>query len=399
MKLRRQMEDFRVTEQSSLQVGSAGPFAVYDLKKVGWTTLDAIDRLARQLDLPRRNINHAGLKDRYAVTSQRVTIRNGPRRSYDDGPLSLTYLGQSTREISSDDIASNQFTIVLRSLTPEEHQLAAQALPEIQQSGVPNYFDDQRFGSWFPEHGFIAAAWIRDRYEEAFRLAFAEFEPTDNADERQQKAILRELWGDWIQCKQLLDRSHRRSIVTYLCDHPADFKGAWALVNPDLRGLYLSALQSHLWNQIVSEMFVRHCNPDQLVNMTLKPGPVAAPRRLTEEQREFFLNASCPLPSARLRLEDFAEPELVAEVLAKQGWTLPELKVRFPRDKFFSRAQRPVMIPVKDCSGEFADDDLDPGRTRLTLTFTLPRGAYATMVVKRLTLGEPVADETPETAL
>jgi tRNA(Glu) U13 pseudouridine synthase TruD len=39
------------------------------------------------------------------------------------------------------------------------------------------------------------------------------------------------------------------------------------------------------------------------------------------------------------------------------------------------------------------DDELYPKRTRLTLVFELPRGAYATLVVKRLTLldGPPSA--------
>ena len=32
-----------------------------------------------------------------------------------------------------------------------------------------------------------------------------------------------------------------------------------------------------------------------------------------------------------------------------------------------------------------ADDELNPGRQALTLAFELPRGSYATMLIKRLT--------------
>ena len=35
---------------------------------------------------------------------------------------------------------------------------------------------------------------------------------------------------------------------------------------------------------------------------------------------------------------------------------------------------------------EVAPDDLYPGRVKAVLLFTLPRGAYGTMVLKRLTL-------------
>ncbi|HWL06875.1 MAG TPA: tRNA pseudouridine(13) synthase TruD [Planctomicrobium sp.] len=389
MKLRRNPEDFEVIEKCTLPVGNSGSFAVYELQKRGWTTLDALDRLARQFGLPRKNIQHAGMKDRHAVTTQRITIRNGPRRSYGDDSLTLTYLGQSTREISADDLSGNAFRLVLRALTEEEQRRAETTLPEIQQAGIPNYFDDQRFGSWFPDHGFIAAAWIREDYEKALHLTFAEHEPLDDAEEREQKEILRDHWGNWMECKQLLSRSHRRSIVTYLCDHPTDFKRAWECVNGDLRGLFLSALQSDIWNQIVSDRFQNVCPADQLTTFSLRTGPVRVPVQLDPEIKSRLWKEHCPLPSGRLQLEDFPDPQQTEQTLTRLGWKLRDLKVKFPRDRFFSRSRRPVMIPVSDLSGDFASDELDAGgRNRLTLRFTLPRGAYATMVVKRLLLDE-----------
>jgi tRNA pseudouridine13 synthase len=36
-------------------------------------------------------------------------------------------------------------------------------------------------------------------------------------------------------------------------------------------------------------------------------------------------------------------------------------------------------------------DDLYPGRQKTTLRFFLPRGAYATLVIKRLSLAKPAA--------
>ena len=99
-----------------------------------------------------------------------------------------------------------------------------------------------------------------------------------------------------------------------------------------------------------------------------------------------------PLPSGRVRPEEFPHPELAEEVLKEQGWELRDLKVKFPRDRFFSRLRRPVFIPVRDFAATFADDELDAGQgKKLTLRFSLPRGAYATMVVKRLFLGEDAA--------
>ena len=60
-----------------------------------------------------------------------------------------------------------------------------------------------------------------------------------------QKAILRAYWGRWTEAKARLDRSSARSIVTYLVDHPTDYRGAFARLGRELRTLYFSAFQSH----------------------------------------------------------------------------------------------------------------------------------------------------------
>lgn len=384
MKLRRLVDDFRVTEVNSLPVGRSGNHAVYELEKTGWTTLDALNHYSRTLNLPRRNMAHAGLKDRHAVTRQIVTIRNGPRRSWNDESLSLTYLGQASRETRSNDIVGNRFVLVVRSLSPEEQPRLEKILPERRASGIPNYFDDQRFGSWYAGHGFVGEAWVREDYEKALWLAFAEHHPDDDAKERRQKAILREHWNDWLTCKQLLDRSHRRSIVTYLCDKPRDFKGAWGIVNGDLRGLFLSALQSDLWNRMVSLWMAENSPEDQLIQIPLKTGPVCFPRSLTLDQANQLQQKSFPLPSARVKQEEEPDGAWMESTLQRLGWSFSALKVKFPRDRFFSRARRPIWIPLSDLDWTFASDDLDPGRICVTLSFSLPAGSYATMLVKSL---------------
>ena len=384
VKLRRLPEDFQVTEQNRLPIGSDGPYAAYRLTKTSWTTLDALSRCSRTLNLPRRNFQHGGLKDRHAVTSQVITIRNGPRRDHVEDPISLTYLGQSLRPVQADDVVGNTFRIVARSLSEEERAASEQALPSVQQAGIPNYFDDQRFGSYFPGHGFIAEYWIREDYETALQLCFAEPERHDSPAEREQKAILREHWDRWPECKAALERSHRRSIITFLADRPGDFKGAWARVNADLRGLYLSALQSHLWNQVTSDLLELEVPSKQRTAVQLRPGPVWFPNQLSAPQSQRYRDLLLPLPSSRLKALTPEIQERINESLARCGWSLPQLKVKFPRDRFFSRSSRKVLVGVDDLAWEFADDELSPGNSKVTLTLTLPRGAYATMLIKRL---------------
>src|SRR5438067_1366048 len=135
-------------------------------------------------------------------------------------------------------IRANRFRLVLRAMSPAAVEHAERALEEVRRGGVANYFDDQRFGS-VSGGEFVARAMVQGRYEDALRLALAAPYEHDRAAAKKEKAILRAHWGDWAALKDLLPRSHARSLVDYLLHHPDDFRGALERLHPELRGLYL----------------------------------------------------------------------------------------------------------------------------------------------------------------
>lgn len=384
MKLRQQASDFQVQELNQLPIGHQGNFAVYELTKSGWNTLDVVQSIATQWKCSRRDISHAGLKDRHAATTQILTIRNGLQRNLRHQNFKLEYLGQADRATTAHDIAANRFTLVLRSLSPAEVESAEAALPVIAETGIANYFDDQRFGSYLAGHPFIAEAWIREDYEQALWLTFAEPHANDDAHEREQKQLLRDHWNDWETCKSSLERSHRRSIVTFLDDRNGDYKGAWACVNSAERGLFLTAFQSHLWNMMLSALLRESLDPADLIPMTLKTGDVVFPSSINSAQADDLFATTLPLPSARVDLADHPHRELIEATLHKEGWAISDLKVRHPRDRFFPRAERNAIVPVQGLDAQFGIDELASNLSKLTISFELPRGSYATMVVKRL---------------
>ena len=49
--------------------------------------------------------------------------------------------------LSSEDIVANRFRVVLRDLLPDEEKASADCLAAVARDGLPNYFDQQRFGS------------------------------------------------------------------------------------------------------------------------------------------------------------------------------------------------------------------------------------------------------------
>jgi tRNA pseudouridine13 synthase len=325
---------------------------------------------------------------------QYVTIFHGPQRNLTHHGIHVRYLGQLDEPYRCEHIRANRFRLVLRELTEAALARAQQALAEVRAQGVPNYFDDQRFGSVSSGETFVARELVFGRFEEALRLALAAPYAHDRAVQKQEKAILRQHWGNWTACRAQLPRGHARSLADYLVHHPGDFRGAVERLRPELRGLYLSAYQSHLWNRMLARWLEQSVRPEQLLRVRLRLGDVPMHARLDPEQWEKLARLQLPLPSARLHLAP-ADPRLrlIEAVLAEEGLQLRQLQIKGSRKMFFSRGERPALCLPAGLGDEAAPDERHPGRRRLTLTFELPRGCYATLIVKRITAAREVGHD------
>jgi tRNA pseudouridine13 synthase len=388
MKLKQRPEDFQVEELTDVAPGDRGPFALYRLEKRGWTTPDAIQAVRRRWHLGPGRVSYGGLKDRHAHTVQYLTIYRGPERRLTHHDVTLHYLGRVAEPYTSRNIRANRFRVTLRDLGVDDVAAAMRALEEVRRDGVPNYFDDQRFGSVDQQGEFVARLMVLGRYEDALRQALAAPYEHDRAPQKKEKAILRALWGRWAECKERLPRGHARSLVDYLAHHPDDFRGALARLRPELRGLYVSAYQSHLWNRMLAWWLRENFRPEQQVAIRLRLGQVPVPRHPDETQRAALAALWLPLPGPRVTL-DPEDPRRAAleAVLREEGVQPEQLKLRGFREMFFSKGERAALCLPADLHAEADADEHHPGRQKLTLAFELPRGAYATLVVKRITQG------------
>ena len=68
-----------------------------------------------------------------------------------------------------------------------------------------------------------------------------------------------------------------------------------------------------------------------------------------------------------------------------EGLELRQLRVKYPRDSFFAKGNRAALAVPQSLMHESAVDNLHSGRKKLRINFELPRGSYATIVIKRLT--------------
>lgn len=389
MHIKQKPEDFRVEEVTAAEPGDSGDFAFYRLEKRGWTTPDAVNIICRRWKLERRRVSVGGLKDRHAETVQYLTILRGPERKLTHANLTLTYLGRVADAYTSEQIDANRFAITVRAMTGEQLEAALQTLEEVRKVGVPNYYDDQRFGSVLGSGEFMARQLIVGDYEGALQTALVAPYAFERAPQKKEKSVLRQHWGDWKRCLEQLPRGPARNVVAHLAAKPGDFRGALERLPPELRSLYLSAYQSHLWNHMLADWLYDHVAAKDLTAVTLRLGDLPMPKRLSRERLDEVRSLQLPLHSARIQLDE-SDPrkKYFDRVLKDEGLTQEQFKLKGMRSLFFSKGERPAWCFPADLDARDSRDDEHPGKQKLTLRFELPRGCYATLLVKRITRAE-----------
>ena len=151
--LKRLNEDFQVTELPLQLPCGEGEHLWLDVEKTGANTAFVAQQLAEAAGVEERDVGYAGLKDRHAITRQWFSIYL-PKGETPD--LTLTrhpefkVLGQRrhVKKLRPGDLQGNRFRIVLREVAGDARarQAVEANLQAVASQGVPNYFGAQRFG-------------------------------------------------------------------------------------------------------------------------------------------------------------------------------------------------------------------------------------------------------------
>ena len=109
--IKQQPEDFIVEEVLTLSIQEKGEYSYYRLKKTNLEQNKALDIIAKVFNINRKYINIAGMKDKAAITTQTISIRNGPKKNIKKDDLELTFLGHGDERISLGQLEKNKFII------------------------------------------------------------------------------------------------------------------------------------------------------------------------------------------------------------------------------------------------------------------------------------------------
>ncbi|MBC7260771.1 MAG: tRNA pseudouridine(13) synthase TruD, partial [Chloroflexi bacterium] len=389
--------DFVVEEIVRLPIERNGAYTIYRLHKRGITTLQAQVWLASQLGVPRSAVVFPALKDKAAVTTQYGSVLGSGPETVEGPGFRAERVGMSKRALSPHDLIGNRFTVVLRDLSAEQAAGIPEQLARLQRFGFPNYFDEQRFGSYAPGQDWVGKRILLRDAEGALRAHLAEPFVGDPPHVRQFKAQVQQHWGEWRSLlREAPKPSNFRSVLTFLVDHPQDYRKALNLVTPRVLSLYLAAYSSLLWNRlaarylrdILSQIGV-DMNKAVLIAGELLPVyddlPTACLEQLKMVQIPFFHH--------RMETTDPKIAEISAAILAEEGMRPEDLKARLLQRAYLPRGARSLLVfPAETSAGRMDMDEMASNRYKRVILFILPPGSYATLMLKILAGGASLVE-------
>lgn len=389
MRIKQRLDDFRVRELLvEGYLAERGEHRVYRVTKRKLTSFDAAKELAHAAGVPASEVAIAGLKDRQGVTAQYMTIRRGRDVQFRAPDLSVETVGFAAEPLASAHSLGNAFEVTLRGLMQPDLDLLRENVPALRGAGLVNYFDEQRFGNLRHGQGWIAQQLMRGEHEAALQRLLASHSDHDDPSAQAFKRALIEHWGDWSECREIAGRfGQHHSVFEYLKSAPEDFAGAFFHISSRLRLIHLYAFQSHIWNRAVADCVRSFVPLEQRVVLEGVEGPLVYPAQPPPPQapRSFRL----PGP----RLEDVADPDQrrwLEDALSRERMVADDFAIEGVSGFQLKGEDRELWIEPRHLRVRPAErDTLNFGAYAVKVRFELPRGAYATLVVRRL-LSSPV---------
>ena len=144
------IERFFVEEIPLFSFANSGANLVLKIKKSDMSTFKLISVIAKATNLDHRDIGYAGLKDKNATTIQYISIpkihEKALNKNLTTDKIEILQRYYSKFPIKIGQLKANKFSIVLHDVSQEAHIAISKSAKEMTKKGIPNYYGYQRFG-------------------------------------------------------------------------------------------------------------------------------------------------------------------------------------------------------------------------------------------------------------
>lgn len=391
-RIKQRPDDFQVQEIALYEPSGSGEHVYCEIQKTGITTFEAIDRLAKALHISSRDIAFAGMKDAVAVTRQMLSIQGVEPQAVMEAKVEgvqVLWVDRHGNKLRLGHLAGNRFVIKIRDVQPTDAIKVKPILAEMERRGMPNYFGEQRFGRR-GDNDLLGAAFVRGDDREVLRLLLGN--PLSGIDDGQTHAArshfergdLEAAMKAWPRRCGMERRILARLIKT---EKPG---AAVRTVDEKLRRLWVSALQSRMFNAVLAQ---RIDNLDRLMDGDIaykhvNGAPFHVDSATVEQPRcdAFEISPSGPMIGFRMPMPTRKPLEIEASAFDEVGLKPADFK----RSGVLrvKGTRRPLRVRPENIELAGGGDDFGP---HVTVGFTLPAGSFATVLLRELMKTEDYA--------
>lgn len=330
-KLKARNEDFEVTEVPLIpRLFKKGSYTYIWLKKSGFSTFEAQDKLRNFFKLRYEDINAEGLKDEDGITSQIVSIKKVLKEDRlklfnkkNFSKISYIFLervmGYGNVPVAEKMLHGNSFNITVRNLKEDSALKIEKHCKKNKFFSFVNYYDSQRFGIPSGTHNthLIGKAIVENDWKEAYK----QFKISKNTGLPKDPITKKENYKEMLQS-----------------------------LNPKKLSFFVSSHDSHHWNQELSLTLEKTC----------------------KGARHSFKN--------------------VGNLFVPEGNTFKAINIfscrgnKLEKDLSVSEKDnmRSALITTAIYVLGIEDDDMYKNKKKVKLAFFLPTGGYATMCIRQL---------------
>ena len=328
--------DFSVEEIPLYEFTGEGEHLILKVRKKEMTTWEMLDVLSNHVGIRRRDMGYAGLKDKHAMTIQYISVlalnNEEKLKEFTHDKIKILDTFRHNNKIRVGHLKGNRFNIRLKKVLGVQKDKLDSVLKWIKKNGVPNYFGNQRFGTdgnnWEDGKKLIDGKLkIRDRKTKEFLIG----------------SYQSYLFNGWLSKRMELNHlleSFAEEEVEQIMKLPTNsLKGTKQQVN-----------------------FFKLVDGD--VMMHYPYGRIFSVENTEEEAKRF-------------ESKDIAPAGLLAGLKAKQALgTAGLLEAPFVEEIKLNGTRRYAWIQVTEIKKNYVEE-----KAHFELSFTLPKGCYATNVL------------------
>jgi len=147
--------------------------------------------------------------------------------------------------------------------------------------------------------------------------------------------------------------------------------------------MFFSAYQSFIWNETVKRLLKTLFPVENLLIHKGVAGEYIFFDEIDEKNFEYLKSLEIPTPSSNAKMPQDIIEKIYNEIFFERQIKPSQFNLKKIRQSFFKSVPRQVLV-IPNILHKIEDDEVYEGKIKLTLGFILPRGSYATMLIKRI---------------